>query len=63
MLWLDSRAASIASELENSADYSRLFELSGTAVNASQMRTQMLWLDRNEPEVLEQAASCFHCKD
>jgi len=63
LLWLDSRAASIATELENSANYSRLFELTGTSVNASQMRTQMLWLDRHEPDVLDRAASCFHCKD
>ncbi|MEM6987552.1 MAG: FGGY-family carbohydrate kinase [Pseudomonadota bacterium] len=62
-LWLDSRAASIASELENHADYARLFELTGTAVNASQTRSQMIWLDQYDPKLLDRAAISFHCKD
>ncbi|MBX2835780.1 MAG: carbohydrate kinase [Gammaproteobacteria bacterium] len=62
-LWLDSRAASLVTELENSADYARLFELTGTAINASQNRIQMLWLERTDPQTLDLADCSFHCKD
>lgn len=62
-LWLDSRSASIAAELEAQSDYGQLFGITGTAITASQMRTQMVWLERNQPEVLDRASSCLHCKD
>jgi len=62
-LWLDSRSADIASEIENHANYARLFELTGTAINASQNRAQMLWLERHDPDLLDRASACFHCKD
>jgi len=62
-LWLDSRAAEIATELEQNPLYDRLYELTGTAVNAAQARTQMMWLDRHKPELLDKATTCYHPKD
>jgi len=62
-LWLDSRAASIASEIERAPGYDTLFKQTGTAINAAQMRTQMRWLDRHQPELLDRAHSALHWKD
>ena len=62
-LWLDSRAAGIAAELERSAGFASVFATTGTSINAGQMRSQMLWMERHQPELLDAAASAYHCKD
>ncbi len=62
-LWLDSRAATIASDIETSPLYPTVFNATGTAVNAAQMRTQMRWIDQHEPELLDLAHSAYHWKD
>ena len=62
-LWLDSRAADIVTELEGSAGYASVFATTGTTLNASQMRSQMLWMERHQPELLDAAATAYHCKD
>jgi len=62
-LWLDSRAASIVDELELQQSYDDIFRITGTALNASQMRSQMLWMDRHQPELLNDAHTAFHWKD
>ena len=62
-LWLDSRAAGVAAELERSADFPAVFAITGTSINASQMRSQMLWMERHQPELLDAAATAYHCKD
>ena len=62
-LWLDSRSASLVAELEGTPAPQSIFETTGTAINASQMRSQMLWVERNEPSLLDKASSCYHPKD
>ena len=62
-LWLDARAAGIAAEFERSAGFASVFATTGTSLNASQMRSQMLWMERYQPELLDSAATAYHCKD
>lgn len=62
-LWLDSRAADIVTELEGSAGCASVFATTGNTLNASQMRSQMLWMERHQPELLDAAATAYHCKD
>ena len=62
-LWLDSRAAGIVTELERSAGYATVFATTGTTLNAGQMRSQMLWMERHQPDLLDAAATACHCKD
>ena len=62
-LWLDSRAAGVAAEVERSAAFAAVFATTGTSINASQMRAQMLWMERHQPELLDAAATAYHCKD
>ena len=40
-----------------------MFATTGTSINASQMRSQMLWMERHQPELLDAAATAYHCKD
>lgn len=62
-LWLDSRAAQVASEIEQSQDYGVVFRGTGTAVNAAQLRSQLKWVDRNQPQLLDRAHTAYHWKD
>jgi erythritol kinase (D-erythritol 1-phosphate-forming) len=62
-LWLDSRSASIAGEFISSANYAAHYERTGTGLNACQMSTQLVWMHRNRPQVLDRAETAFHCKD
>lgn len=62
-LWLDSRAASIVDELESKGARRRAYALTGCGLNACQQSAHLLWLDRHAPELLERAATAFHCKD
>ena len=62
-LWLDSRSAGVAAEIERSARFASVFATTGTSINASQMRSQMLWMERHQPELLDAAATAYHCKD
>ena len=62
-LWLDSRAADIVTELEGGAGCASVFATTGNTLNASQMRSQMLWMERHQPELLDAAATAYHCKD
>ena len=62
-LWLDSRAAGIVSELEASGVRAAIYRHTGCGMNACNQSAQMVWLDRHAPEMLERAATAFHCKD
>ena len=62
-LWLDSRAAGVAAEFERSADFAAVFSTTGTSLIASQMRAQMLWMERQQPDLLDSATTAYHCKD
>jgi len=62
-LWLDSRSADVVAEFESGQNYQTVFNTTGTAINASQMRSQMLWLDKHQPALLDAAEHAFHWKD
>jgi erythritol kinase len=62
-LWLDARAAPIAEAFTQSAAYPAHYRRTGTGVNACQMSMQLVWMNRNQPDVLARAATAFHCKD
>jgi erythritol kinase (D-erythritol 1-phosphate-forming) len=62
-LWLDARAASIAEEFTQSADYAAHYQRTGTGVNACQMSIHLTWMARHRPALLARAATAFHCKD
>jgi erythritol kinase (D-erythritol 1-phosphate-forming) len=62
-LWLDARAAAIAEEFVASRDHEAHYRRTGTGVNACQTSTHLVWLKRNAPEILQRAATSFHCKD
>jgi len=62
-LWLDARAASIAEEFARSPAHAEHYKRTGTGVNACQMSTQLAWMKRHRPEVLQRAETSFHCKD
>ena len=58
-LWLDARASSIAEEFVRSKNYAAHYERTGTGVYAGQASSQLVWLQRNSPEVLHKAARPF----
>ena len=63
LLWLDARAASIVEDLNASGAARAVFAHTGTGLAACQQGPQLLWLDRNRPEMLARAATSFHPKD
>lgn len=62
-LWLDSRAAEEVDQIANSDEIDVIYHHTGTGINVCQMRTHLRWMQRNSPELLERAATAFHCKD
>lgn len=62
-LWLDSRASDVATTIERKSNYDEIFKVTGTAINASQMRSQLLWLEQNNPALLDEAHTAYHWKD
>jgi|HigsolmetaAR203D_1030402.scaffolds.fasta_scaffold00009_42 erythritol kinase len=62
-VWLDSRAAALVEEFVRSGVAARTHAITGCGLNACQQGAQLAWLHRNRPEVLERAATAFHCKD
>lgn len=62
-LWLDARAGHLVDALRGEPKDRARFETTGTGLNACQQGAQLLWMKRNQPEILERAATAFHCKD
>ncbi|MER9352866.1 carbohydrate kinase [Mesorhizobium sp. M0514] len=62
-LWLDARAGHLADEMRGDPRDRTRFEITGTGLNACQQGAQLSWLKKNSPEILERAATAFHCKD
>ena len=62
-LWLDSRSATEARELERLPGYDLVYERTGTGVNVCQTRAHFAWMKKHAPELLARAATAFHCKD
>jgi erythritol kinase len=63
MLWLDSRAAGFVDECEANGVREALFRHTGCGLNASNQSSQLVWIARNKPALLERAATSQHCKD
>jgi erythritol kinase (D-erythritol 1-phosphate-forming) len=63
ILWLDARAGQLVEELRKTEAARSAFAFTGTGLAACQQPAQLLWLDRNRPEVLKHAATGFHWKD
>ncbi|MER8646911.1 MULTISPECIES: FGGY-family carbohydrate kinase [unclassified Mesorhizobium] len=62
-LWLDARAGHLVDEMRGDSRDRTRFEITGTGLNACQQGAQLSWLKKNSPEILERAATAFHCKD
>ncbi|MER9205170.1 FGGY-family carbohydrate kinase [Mesorhizobium sp. M0771] len=62
-LWLDARAGHLVDEMRGDPRDRARFEITGTGLNACQQGAQLSWLKKNSPEILERAATAFHCKD
>ena len=62
-LWLDARAAPLVAELRASPIGRRQFELTGAGLNTCQQGVHLAWMQRYTPEILDHAATAFHCKD
>ncbi|MBL8906026.1 MAG: carbohydrate kinase [Rhizobiales bacterium] len=62
-LWLDARSAAIAQKFAESPAHAEHYRRTGTGVNSCQMSTQLAWMKRYRPEVLDRAGTSFHCKD
>ncbi|MGB3417040.1 MAG: FGGY-family carbohydrate kinase [Mesorhizobium sp.] len=63
LLWLDARAGHLVQEMRADPSDRTRFEWTGTGLNACQQGAQLRWLKEHQPEILERAATAFHCKD
>jgi erythritol kinase (D-erythritol 1-phosphate-forming) len=62
-LWLDARSGAIVDRLRRNGVGEQVARLTGTGLSCSSQSGQLLWLLAHRPEVLERAATAFHCKD
>lgn len=62
-LWLDARSAPRVERLSARPDDRARFETTGTGLNACQSGPQLGWMNETTPEILDRAATAFHCKD
>jgi erythritol kinase len=62
-LWLDARAAALVEEMDASGVRHRMYRHTGCGLNACNQSSQLAWMERNTPEVLDRAATAQHCKD
>lgn len=63
MSWLDGRAAALVDEWTANGITEQVFRTSGGAMFPGAPGALLAWLDRNEPETLDRAASAGYCKD
>ena len=62
-LWLDARAAPTVETLNKGPLERKRFETTGTGLNTCQQGSQLAHMEQFFPDLLEQAAISFHCKD
>ena len=62
-LWLDSRSSDIVKKLSKLNSEKLRFDLTGTGIFAGQQSSQISYMDKNNPEILDQSSTAFHCKD
>jgi len=63
LLWLDSRAAELVVDYLRTEAYRTHYRLTGSGLNACMASGQLAWMKKWQPERIERAATCFHCKD
>ncbi|MET3806250.1 sugar (pentulose or hexulose) kinase [Nakamurella sp. UYEF19] len=61
--WMDGRAASILAEWEENGTSDAMFAENGNIMFPGAPAPILAWLDRNEPEVLDRAATAGYIKD
>lgn len=62
-LWLDARASDTVNILAQGSLENERFEATGTGLNTCQQGSQLAHMQRHYPELIEKAATAFHCKD
>ncbi|MEA2782970.1 MAG: hypothetical protein QOK29_4514 [Rhodospirillaceae bacterium] len=62
-LWLDSRAAGIVEAFERNGVRKAIYRHTGSGLNACNQSSQLVWLDRHAPDLLDRATTAQHCKD
>ena len=62
-LWLDARAAQTVETLSKGSQERARFEATGTGLNTCQQGSQLAHMEQFFPELIDQAAHSFHCKD
>ncbi len=62
-LWLDSRSSDIAKKLSTLESEEFRFNSTGTGMFSGQQSSQLLFMDKYHPEILNKSKTAFHCKD
>lgn len=62
-LWLDARGARLASDFAAGPRHAVHYERTGTGISTCQQGIHLQWMLAEAPEILERAATAFHCKD
>ena len=62
-LWLDARSSENVKKLSNLESDNARFNATGTALFAGQQSCQISHMEEHDPEILNQSATAFHCKD
>ncbi|WEX76404.1 carbohydrate kinase [Sinorhizobium numidicum] len=62
-LWLDARASETVERLRGESGDAERFSRTGSGLAACQQGPQLRWMMDKAPEMLEGAATAFHCKD
>ncbi len=62
-LWLDARASAIVERLRAESGDAERFSRTGSGLAACQQGPQLRWMKDHAPEMLQGAATAFHCKD
>ncbi|MEM2613022.1 MAG: FGGY family carbohydrate kinase [Nitrososphaerota archaeon] len=63
IIWLDSRSQNILSEYSETELVDTLYEITGWRLIPSMQLMHLIWLKRNEPEILKKAQVFLSCKD
>ena len=61
--WLDGRAGPLVDEWSKSGVLQEVYEICGGAMFPGAPAAALKWLDLNEPETLDRAATAGYCKD
>ncbi|MBD1148033.1 carbohydrate kinase [Pelagibacterales bacterium SAG-MED31] len=62
-LWLDSRSSDIAKKLSTLETEEMRFISTGTGMFSGQQSSQLLFMEKYHPEILDKSKTAFHCKD